>query len=33
MIVGRRVDLRMPNELSRYFLDEVLAQAEVVYEI
>ena len=33
VIVGRRVDLRTPNELSRYFRDEVLAQAEVVYEI
>ena len=33
LIVGRQVDLRTPNELSRYFRDEVLAQAEVVYEI
>jgi len=31
-IVGRKVDLRTPNELSRYFRDEVLAQAEVIYE-
>ena len=31
-IVGRHVDLRTPNELSRYFRDEVLAQAEVIYE-
>jgi hypothetical protein len=32
LIVGRQVDLRTPNELSRYFRDEVLAQAEVIYE-
>lgn len=31
-IVGRRVDLRTPNELSRYFRDEVLSQAKVIYE-
>ena len=31
-IVGRHVDLRTPNELSRYFRDEVLAQAEIIYE-
>jgi hypothetical protein len=31
-IVGRQVDLRTPDELSRYFRDEVLAQAEVIYE-
>jgi len=31
-IVGRHVDLRTPNELSRYFRDEVLAKAEVIYE-
>ena len=30
-IVGRKVDLRTPNELSRYFRDEVLARAEVQY--
>ena len=30
-IVGRRVDLRTPAELSRYFRDEVLAEAEVQY--
>lgn len=28
---GRRVDLRTPNELSRYFRDDVLRQAEVQY--
>ncbi len=33
LIVGRQVDLKTPNELSRYFRDEVLAQAEVIYEI
>ena len=30
-IIGRKVDLRTPNELSRYFRDEVLSQAEVQY--
>ena len=33
LIVGRQVDLKTPNELSHYFRDEVLAQAEVIYEI
>ncbi len=28
---GRRVDLRTPEDLSRYFRDEVLAGAEVQY--
>lgn len=28
---GRKVDLRTPQELSKYFRDEVLAQAEVQY--
>lgn len=28
---GRRVDLRTPQELSKYFRDEVLAEAEEVY--
>ena len=31
-MVGRKVDLRTPKELSRYFRDEVLAEAEVYYE-
>ena len=31
-IVGRQVDLRTPNEISKYFRDEVLAQAHVIYE-
>ncbi|MBI4593949.1 MAG: nucleotidyltransferase family protein [Candidatus Rokubacteria bacterium] len=30
-IIGRRVDLRTPQELSKYFRDEVLAEAEEVY--
>ena len=28
---GRKVDLRTPQDLSRHFRDEVLAQAEVQY--
>jgi hypothetical protein len=28
---GRKVDLRTPNELSRYFRDEILATASVQY--
>ena len=31
-IIGRKVDLRTPNELSDYFRDEVLTEAEVQYE-
>lgn len=31
-LLGRRVDLRTPNELSRYFREDVLRQAEVCYE-
>jgi predicted nucleotidyltransferase len=30
-ILGRRVDLRMPADLSRYFKDDVLSAAEVQY--
>jgi predicted nucleotidyltransferase len=30
-ILGRRVDLNTPNDISRYFRDEVLAQAEEVH--
>ena len=30
-LVGRRVDLRTPFELSRYFRDEVVAGAQVQY--
>jgi len=29
---GRKVDLRTPQDLSRYFRDEVVAAAEVQYE-
>jgi predicted nucleotidyltransferase len=32
-ILGRRVDLNTPNDLSRYFRDDVLRQAEAVYGI
>ena len=28
-LIGRRVDLRTPQEISRYFRDEVMARAEV----
>ena len=31
-ILGRTVDLNTPNSLSPYFRDEVLAEAEVVYD-
>ncbi|HEU5319040.1 MAG TPA: nucleotidyltransferase family protein [Chloroflexota bacterium] len=30
-VVGRPVDLRTPNELSRYFRDDVLSRARPVY--
>ena len=30
-LIGRKVDLRTPKELSRYFRDEGLASAEVQY--
>jgi len=30
-IVGRKVDLRTAEDLSRYFRDEVVARAEAVY--
>ena len=30
-ILGRRVDLNTPNSLSKYFRDEVLAEAEELY--
>jgi len=32
-IIGRRVDLRTPQDLSRYFRDRVLAEAEVRYAV
>ncbi len=31
-IIGRKVDLHTPNNLSRYFRDEVLREALTVYE-
>jgi len=31
MLGGRKVDLRTPRELSRYFRDEILRTAEVQY--
>jgi predicted nucleotidyltransferase len=31
LLNGRKVDLRTPQDLSRYFRDEVIAQAEVQY--
>ena len=31
-LLGRKVDLRTPQELSRYFRDEVVASARVQYE-
>jgi len=30
---GRKVDLRTPAELSRYFRDDVLQKAEVCYDV
>jgi predicted nucleotidyltransferase len=30
-LLGKKVDLRTPQELSRYFRDEVLSEAEVQY--
>lgn len=32
-ILGRQVDLRTPDELSRYFRDEVTRTAEIQYEV
>ena len=31
LLLGRKVDLRTPEDLSRYFRDEVLWEAEVQY--
>jgi uncharacterized protein len=31
-LLGRKVDLRTAQDLSRYFRDEVVASAQVVYE-
>lgn len=30
-IIGRTVDLKTPNDLSRYFRDDVLAKAKTIY--
>jgi hypothetical protein len=32
ILYGRKVDLRTPQDLSRYFRDEVIANAEVQYD-
>ena len=32
LLGGRRVDVRTPQDLSRYFRDEVIREAEVQYE-
>ena len=31
-ILGRKADIRTPGDLSRYFRDDVLSLAEVVYD-
>jgi len=31
-MIGRKVDLRTPGDLSKYFRDQVVAKAEVQYE-
>jgi len=31
-IIGRKADMRTPKDLSRYFRDEVLQSARVIYE-
>ncbi len=31
-MIGRKVDLRTPGDLSKYFRDQVVAEAEVQYE-
>jgi predicted nucleotidyltransferase len=33
LLRGRKVDLRTPRDLSRYFRDEVLRTAQVEYEV
>jgi predicted nucleotidyltransferase len=32
-LLGRKVDLRTPGDLSRYFRDKVLAEAQVQYAV
>ena len=31
-MIGRKVDLRTPEDLSKYFRDKVVAEAEIQYE-
>ncbi len=31
-IIGRKADLRTPNEISDHFIDDVITESEVVYE-
>ena len=31
-MIGRKVDLQTPQDISRYFRDKVVAEAEVLYE-
>jgi predicted nucleotidyltransferase len=31
-LLGRKVDLSTPNSLSKYFREEVLAEAETIYD-
>jgi hypothetical protein len=31
-LIGRKVDLRTPQDLSKYFRDKVVAEAEIIYE-
>ena len=31
-MLGRKVDLRTPQDLSKYFRDKVVAEAEVLYD-
>ena len=31
-LIGRKVDLRTPQDLSKYFRDKVVSEAEVIYE-
>ena len=33
LLEGRKVDLRTPEDLSRYFRQKVVAEAEVLYEL
>lgn len=33
LLSGKRVDLRTPGELSRYFRDDVVREAELLYEV